>query len=295
VIDRATLTRLEALPCWQSLRSIEILGGGLTNRNFLVEDRNGRCAVRLSSGDLPLHGVFRDNELAATRAAVEIGLAPPILHAEPGLMVVRFIEGRTLTAELVREERTLEQIAGLLRLCHREMGRHVRDASPCFWVFHILRGYGRALREAGRLPAALHDLDATIDALEDAVGPVRFEYAHNDLLSGNLIDDGARLWLIDWEYSGFGSGLFDLGNLATNNDLDDRQLEHLLQSYAGQDWPALRRGTLAMRAAAALRETLWGRVQALSGSLDIDYVAYAEEHEPRFHRHWSAVRGDARA
>jgi thiamine kinase-like enzyme len=282
--------RIEALPCWRGLRSIAPLSGGLTNQNFVVEDSTGKYAVRMSEGDIPVHGVFRGNELAATRAAVAVGLAPEIVHAEPGLMVVRFIEGETLTSEKVREPRNLERIAAILQRCHREVGRHLVDASPCFWVFHILRGYHRKLTEADARPPAIPSLPRQIDALEDMVGPVRIEYAHNDLLCGNWIDDGTRLWLIDWEYSGFGSGLFDLGNLITNNALTPDDTARLLRAYYGEaPSPAIRRAVMAMTAAAALRETLWGRVQAVGPSLDIDYTGYAEEHEPRFIRHWLAL------
>ena len=290
-IDTPPHDRLAALPCWRNLKSIEVLSGGLTNRNFLVTDSTGRYAVRVNSGDLPVHGVFRTDELAATRAAVAAGLAPEMVHAEPGLMVVRFIDGRTLTPGLVREPHNLERIAVLLRRCHTEVGRHIETANPFFWIFHILRGYYRRLVQADALPPAIPSLPRQIEALEAAVGAVRIDYAHNDLLSGNLIDDGQRLWLIDWEYSGFGSGLFDLGNLMTNNDLTPDDDERLLRTYFGEALgPQLRRSIAAMKAAAALRETLWGRVQAVGPSLDIDYTAYAEEHEPRFIRAWLALQ-----
>ena len=52
-----------------------------------------------------------------------------------------------------------------------------------------------------------------------AVGPIEVVFGHNDLLAANFIDDGHRLWLVDWEYAGFNSPLFDLGGLASNSEL----------------------------------------------------------------------------
>jgi thiamine kinase-like enzyme len=84
-------------------------------------------------------------------------------------------------------------------------------------VFQVLRDYGHVLREGGsaHLPD-LPRLAAAAERLEAAVGPVEIVFGHNDLLPANLIDDGDRLWLVDWEYAGFNSPLFDLGGLASN-------------------------------------------------------------------------------
>ena len=57
---------------------------------------------------------------------------------------------------------------------------------------------------------------------------------HNDLLAGNFIDDGKRLWLIDWEDGGFGTAMFDLANLATNGSFAPADDRLLLQAYFRQ-------------------------------------------------------------
>ena len=36
---------------------------------------------------------------------------------------------------------------------------------------------------------------------------------NNDLLAANFIDDGERIWLIDYEYSGNNDACFELGNI----------------------------------------------------------------------------------
>ena len=58
--------------------------------------------------------------------------------------------------------------------------------------------------------------------LEKTIGTIDLCFGHNDLLAGNFIDDGRRLWLIDWDYAGFNSPLFDLANLPLNNEFQEK-------------------------------------------------------------------------
>ena len=73
--------------------------------------------------------------------------------------------------------------------------------------------------------------------LEDArqlswrIAPFRPVLCHNDLLPANLIDDGCRLWLVDWEYGGVGHPLFDLANVSANAALAEDQEIALLSAY----------------------------------------------------------------
>ncbi|MGH6814721.1 MAG: phosphotransferase family protein, partial [Hyphomicrobiaceae bacterium] len=123
------------------------------------------------------------------------------------------------------------------------------------------------------------------DRLERAVGAVDIVFAHNDLLASNLIDDGTRLWLIDWEYAGFGSALFDLANLASNNEFADGEEEAMLDLYfGGPPQPARRCAYRAMCSVSLLRESLWGMVSEIHGTLDIDYRSYAADYLDRFER-----------
>ena len=95
---------------------------------------------------------------------------------------------------------------------------------------------------------------AAAEQLENSVGPIELVFGHNDLLAANLIDDGARLWLVDWEYGGFNSPLFDLGGLASNNELSPEQEDWLLEAYferrpERRPAPPLRRDEMRLAAA----------------------------------------------
>ncbi len=142
----------------------------------------------------------------------------------------------------------------------------------------MIRNYLARLSEGfdGELRQRLAEYAVLADLLERAVGPVEIVFGHNDLLAANWIDDGQRLWLIDWDYAGFNSPLFDLANLSCNNAFDAAQDHVLLHAYFGQPPDAdCQRAFLAMRCASALRETLWALVSQKVSTIDFDYRGYA--------------------
>jgi thiamine kinase-like enzyme len=259
------------------------LPGGITNQNFTVEDRGRRYVVRVGN-DIPVHGVVRANELAASRAAHLAGLSPGIVHAEPGILVLDFVEGRTFTPEDVRNPENLDRLIDIVRRCHRDIPQYLRGPGAMFWVFHVVRDYGHTLLEgSSRHLAILDDLLARAARLEAAVGPIDVAFGHNDLLAANFMDDGKRLWLVDWEYAGFNSPLFDLGGLASNSEFSPEQAEQVLSLYFGKPVDdELRRRAAAMTAASLLRETMWSMVSEIHSTVDFDYVAYTAENLRRF-------------
>ena len=269
------IDRVRSLPLWQGPVQIAPLGGGITNLNFVVQDGMRRAVVRIGD-DIPVHQILRFNELAASRAAHAAGVSPAVLHAEPGVLVIDFVEGRTMTAADLRTPVMLEQAVALILRAHREMPRHLRGPVLTFWVFHVIRDYAATLAEAtSPHQPLLPELLDQAAGLEVAVGPVDLVFGHNDLLPGNFLHDGSRMWLIDWDYAGFNSALFDLGGLAANNGLGPEQETGMLAQYFGQapDGGLMRR-YLAMKAASALRETLWSMVSEHHSALDFDYAAY---------------------
>lgn len=276
------------LPCWDGPARIAPLPGGLSNRNFAVTDARGRRYVaRVTGGDRPEHGIVRARETEASLAAAAAGIAPPVFYAEPGVIVVARISGRALApARFVREPALLARVAALLGRVHAELGRRVRGPAGAFWPFQVVRDYLGRLDEAGRLAPDEAQWRALADRLEDAAGPTAMVFAHNDLMPGNLIDDGRRLWLIDWEFAGYGAALFDLAGVAVNNGLAAPARRALLAHYFGRrPGRALRRRAAAFRLAAGLREILWGRVQALAPPLPgFDPVRYADRHAAAFRR-----------
>jgi thiamine kinase-like enzyme len=148
-----------------------------------------------------------------------------------------------------------------------------------FWVFHVIREY---VRLAGADAKYL----ALADELERRQVPLPIVFGHHDLLPGNVMDDGKRLWLIDWEYGAFGTAMFDLANLSSNGEFDAAGDAALLDAYFdGKVNDGLRGAFTAMKAASTLREALWAMVSdAHLKTPGADYKAHARAYLQRLDR-----------
>ncbi len=274
--DESGEKKIRGLPVWRGDISIEPLVGGLSNKSWVVTDRGGRHVVRFGQ-DFPLHHVHREREVMAARAAHAAGFGPEVRYSEPGLMITAFVEAKTFGAGDVRAN--IEPIAALIRGFHTKMPAHVSGAGFLFWVFHVIRDYARTLKAHRKRLGFLPTYLSLADEMEAAQVPLPIIFGHHDLLPANFLGERDRIWLIDFEYAGFGTPLFDLANLASNSDFSDSESERLLVAYFGAPpGPELRRAFAAMRVASLLREAMWSMVSGLFlETPGVDYDAYAHE------------------
>ena len=281
--DNTLEEKIKKLPFWTSSIEIEALHGGMTNLNFLVSCEEKKYVVR-SGEDIPLHHVMRFNELAASKAAYRAGLSPAVLYSENGLTILEYIESTTFDSEAVRDPANLPRVVALIKQCHQSLAQHLRGPALSFWIFHIIRDYAKILqRSDSAYKDQLQKFVAISDALEQEAGPYTLAYCHNDLLAANFLDDGKRLWLIDWDYAGMNSPLFDLGGLASNNDFSAEEEHQMLELYyAEKPSKQLLKQFSAMKCASLLRETLWSMVSEQHSNIDFDYSEYTKSNLQRF-------------
>lgn len=260
---------------------------GITNINFIAEDDGKKYVIRIAD-DIVLHQVMRFNELAASRAACSVGISPDVIYSEPGTLVLQFIEGKTLTAIDIQKRDMLERILPVLQTCHREIKKHIRGPALAFWVFHVVNDYALTLQEAkSRMIDQLPNLLKAAENLEKAIGKIEIVWGHNDLLPANFIDDGSKIWLIDWDYAGFNSPLFDLGGLASNCELTTNDEEWLLENYYGKTpTDLLRYRYFAMKCASLLRESMWSMVSEIYSSIDFDFKDYTDTNLAAFKKQY---------
>jgi len=279
------IERIRRLPIWHGEITVDSLSGGRTNLNFVVHDASGKYVARLGE-DIVEHHVMRFNELAASRAAHAAGLSPAVVYAQEGLTVLEYVECKTFTSADVRQSQNLEKIVPLIKSCHTDVPAHLRGAVLAFWVFHVIRDYVAKLREVSSPYATLAgELLIIGNRLEMDAGPFDMVFGHNDLIAENILDDGKRLWLIDWDYAGYNSPLFDLGGLASNNELSPDQEIWLLETYfEASVTPELMRRYHAMTCASLLREAMWSMVSESTSDLDVDYATYTADFYDRFRR-----------
>ncbi len=276
--ETQALDQIAQLPCWSGAIDIAPLPGGMTNRNYQVRDAKGQYAVRLGV-DIAEHGVMRFNELAVAKAAFAAGVAPEVLYGDDGVLVSRFITGRTLTAHDIARDDQLPRVVELVRRFHQQALAQLRGPVLAFYLPHVIANYLAQLQAAPNNPLAGHmpALTALAQSLQAQAGIVEMVLGHNDLLPANFIDDGQRLWLIDFDYAGLNTPLFDLANLSTNNNLSPEQDEAMLQYYWAKNLAASHLGALwQMKLASLLREVLWCGVSQITSPLGIDHTAYTQ-------------------
>ncbi len=263
---------------------VEELSGGLTNRNYRVVTPDGDYVVRWSGSDADLLGIDRDAEQANSRCAFEAGVGAPVHDYRPdlGVLVIGYLTGTSLENDSFAD-------AGRARPGRRRLPPAARRSSFRRRVRHVRATGGVPADGAGAgVPAAsgVRDHADAWAAVQRAVAarPRVTVPCNNDLLAGNFIDDGDRVWLIDYEYSGNNDVAFELGNTCTECEFPRERVEAYAEAYYG----SLTRGDLARVRLGALRSeygwALWGFIQAASSPLDFDF------HDWGMHRFEKAAR-----
>lgn len=266
--------------------TVEPLPGGITNLNYRVDLGGQAFVVRIPGEDSEHLGINRRREHACNEAAHRAGVAPAIeaFFEDAGVLITHFVPGRGLAEEEMHDPRTLIRVAGAV--CRYHTGA---EFPGVFSPFQTVRDYlAFAASRGAPLPWRFDWMLAQADRLEAALGtPAPPRPCHNDLLLANWIDDGERLWIIDWEYAAMGDIFFDLGNFAAHLQLTDAEEQALLRAYLGVSPdadvtpPAVARLKL-MKIISDLREAMWAMVQVTISTLDYNFVAYGKKHFDRY-------------
>jgi thiamine kinase-like enzyme len=298
----AVLDRLPSLAGHE--RRLQLLTGGLTNRNFRVTvDNDTHYVARFSSAKSTLLAIDRAAEFRNSELAARAGVGPMVVEFAPddGVLVVEWIEGRTMTEADLDDEAQLARVAAICRQLHAGP-RFVSD----FDMFDIQRRYLAIVSERGfRMPDDYLDFEPAVRGIEEvlrasATGTVP---CHNDLLAANIMDDGTRLWLIDYEYSGNNDPGFELGNIWSEAALPVDRLEHLVSSYFGGPSPVQTARARLFGLMAKYGWTLWASIQDAVSDVDFEFWewgmekytrACAEFRDPEFDRLISTVRESVR-
>ena len=275
------IDKIKSLPIWTGPIEISPLEGGITNFNYLVKDSGKDSVVRMGS-DIPEHLVFRSNEILVSKAAFEIGVSPELIYNEPGILVLDYIKSTTLEPITIRKN--LERIIPIVKKIHHSIPNKLSGQPSIFWVFYVIKYYSNyLLKNKSTHSSLISDLLSKSNKLQELSSPREIVFGHNDLLAANFLDDGSKIWVIDWEYGGFNDPLFDIGGLASNNDFD-LDMENLALEMYFDKKPSkeLIIKYNAMKTASLLRETMWSMVSEITSKLDFSYADYTSENLSKF-------------
>jgi thiamine kinase-like enzyme len=269
---------LDRIPVLQGVRrEVTDLDGGLTNRNVRVTTRDHDLVVRVFRGDAEQLGIDRDAEHHNSLAAAEAGVGAPVIDYRPdlGVLVIGYLQGTTLENASFGDPAVVARAADA---CHR---LHAGPRfSGDFDMFRRQATYRRTVEEHGYRLFTGYDEHAEAWRRVQAALAVRAGATvpcNNDLLAGNFVDDGERIWLIDYEYSGNNDPCFELGNTATECDLEPEQVEALTIAYVGRPVRHLLARVRLQSLVSEYGWSLWGAIQAGASSIDFDFTAWGQE------------------
>jgi aminoglycoside phosphotransferase (APT) family kinase protein len=206
------------------------IGGGVSGAlicGFDVDERN--YVLRIEPERVALHD--RERGFACMAAAAVAGAAPPVHYCDPatGVAIMDFVSGRPLS----------EHPGGPVGLA-RALGALISrvQATPPFPMFgsypEVIATVLAALSKsrffaAGQLDPHAEGLARIFNALSwDTSSLIS---CHNDPNPRNILFDGERLWLIDWELAFGNDPLVDLAILTTEL-LEAPELEDVLLEAA---------------------------------------------------------------
>ena len=280
---------IKRIPIWKGDININKLDGGITNENFLIENNGKKYVVRIGN-DIEEHLVSRSNELIVSKVAAECGISPNVIYHSESILVLEYIESKTLTEADVKKD--IEAIIPIIKKIHKEIPKKIYGQSLIFWVFHVVNHYAKFLKDNNSpYVNILNSLIKKSEKIEEISSPFEIVFSHNDLLPGNFLNDSSRIWVIDWEYAGYNSPLFDLGGLASNNNFEFKEEIFLLENYFEKkinDKLLLQYN--AMKCASLLRETMWSMVSEISSKIDFNYSQYSQENIIKFNKAFNSLQ-----
>jgi thiamine kinase-like enzyme len=255
--------------------AIQPLSGGLTNSNFRVTVDGTPYFIRVPGESTELLAIDRTNEVHNTKAAAEAGVAPQVLYHLPDydVMVLKFLDGKTMSKESLNQPGMPTRMAQSIRQLHNGP-RFYAD----FNMFRLTEYYLRLCEERSiNIPDGYLQRMPTVRRIETAmaVRPLPTVPCNNDLLAENYIDDGEKLWLIDYEYSGNNDPTFELGNTCQEMEFNDAQIDEICAAYFGDvtaDKIARMKLNMIM---SDVGWGLWAAIQAKISTIEFDFWGWA--------------------
>ncbi|MSO28520.1 MAG: LPS biosynthesis choline kinase [Candidatus Planktophila sp.] len=266
---------LDKVPRLKNRIAVTELSGGLTNRNLKISTASGDYVARISSNKSSLLAIDRRSEYENSRIAAGIGVGAPVFDYLPdfGLLVIGYIPGKTYSE--IDVSNNLSRIASTCKLLHKA-APFTRD----FDMFVIQKNYQKLVTESGfRFPNGYHQYAPHLSRMKTALAildEVRVP-CNNDLLPANFIDDGKKIWLIDYEYSGNNDPCFELGNIWSEAKLPLSALDELVTSYYGGSRPEKLARAWLFALLAKYGWTLWASIQNSVSEIDFDFWQWGME------------------
>jgi hypothetical protein len=287
----------EIFPCDDELK-IEAVAVGLSGAKiYKVLSEGKEFLVRYSSGIFGPNGIFQ--EFVIQKQMGFKSVSPEIHYSDPmrGIVAMDYVRNELAVG---RDPKILNKIPGSYE-CLMKLIRQVHECQELDGQITDRVALDYVKRRCQVLPNGfLNQADMLLlQRVVDTPWPAgKHVLTHNDFRSGNLLYNGERFWLIDWELGGLGHPFYDVAYFANYQTLSPKEGEEVFSLYLERTssskelvvFNLLRRiafgfsASLALPALAALGdgvkqpregepsfsnlEELWQRID--DGSLDFD-------------------------
>ncbi|MEO7457002.1 MAG: phosphotransferase, partial [Gemmatimonadaceae bacterium] len=212
--------------------TIARVAAGLSGAGVYRVDASGTSYV-LKVTDPAEPQALWQRRIETQQAAADAGLAPPIVHMDAGrrAVVTEFVVDRSFPMLLMTpatRAAAVDLLGRTLRRVHdiplppEADGREARD-----FLIEIWSGVSQALA----LPSGVAEVVQHVIALEPPVLDRSYVMSHNDVNPSNMVYDGERLLLLDWDTAGPNDPYFDLATIAVFFRLDDDTCLALLSAH----------------------------------------------------------------
>jgi thiamine kinase-like enzyme len=280
-MDEKVTAALERIPQLSGLAPEAIACarlGGLTNLVYRLEAGAERYVLRIPGEGTEAY-IDRKVEAHNARVAAQAGVSAEVRFFDEtdGLMLARHLDGCvTMSPEQFKSRPGAPaRAAAALKQLHT-CGQDFRFR---FELFAMIDDYLSLLvKLEAPLPDGYHDVVEEAEAVRRALdaAPMALAPCHCDPLAENFLDDGRRMWIVDWEYSGMNDPVWDLGDVSVEAGFDADQDREMMAAYCGGAPSAALMGRMVIyKAMCDLLWTLWGLIQFANQNPVDDFWAYA--------------------
>lgn len=259
---------LTEVPLWDPHAvKVEAVDGGASKPNYKVSDGDCEYFVSVGVDYLGELGVCRRRELQCLRMAAELGLTPKPAYVsdDASLIVMPFIEARAV-----------EGTPDTLFACFRTLHQSEIEFPSRFCPFKTMREEFQLVKEPGE--HSWEALFVKLEEIEAQVEPAELRPCHGDLHNGNILDDGERLWLIDWEYAAMGDPQLDLANYCANHFMTLAEARTFYRRYDPAASEASLRRFEQMQFVSLLRWAVWCVHMDELSDLDSPYAEWVDRY-----------------
>jgi thiamine kinase-like enzyme len=282
-------------PEWVT-RKIQIsqIKGGITNELYLVEDSGEHYTVRIPGEKTDLF-LDRDTEIKNLRALEVTGVTPKVVDYKENskIVIFEFIPGRATTMEDFKDPKIREKTIASVKKIHTSNVKLYNN----FNVFNEIDRYFNLSKMYGDYILK----DYSIEKLLNLTNIIKKEIdkeqtklvaCHNDLLPGNIILSGEKVYIIDWEYGGMNDPCFDIADFIVeiSDVITSDDEEHILKLYFGEEKEKTKQRVDFYKFLCDFVWSLWAVNQYHVSKLDFDFEEYARARFERTLRYAKMIK-----